>query len=294
MTAAALGRWLRGEGGRPNGVPVRASAAVTALASPEGPWSTVFDRVFGDHDSALEAILSLPVPDEPSVLRIEAQGADGFPILHERLSGDWLCDAEASPRPARLGGRASWSSSHGCAEWVGNTPWLDAWQWCPDGLWLLESADDADVDDLLLVRATLACARAAFDAGAQGDDRVLTDVELAFDRGLTGAALRRAIAEKRAMYSAYPSPHPDADALTGAVLRFAESHLSRLGHFQETRRSYLAVLNRAEAFFDPSVPDGAPRRAGRAACARIVRGSLPLRIVARAVAARAAQREGTP
>lgn len=84
-TVSALGAWLRSNGGAARRATTELRFSLRAVLG--GPWRAMPSQRFADLRSAEEYILSLGVPDEPSVLRVDATGPES-----ERASHDWLLD----------------------------------------------------------------------------------------------------------------------------------------------------------------------------------------------------------
>lgn len=122
--------------------------AVAARGAPFDPYAVALS----DPDVALDVIRSFADAEEPLVVRAEAEGRA---FLHLPLAGDWLCRADGSP-PARLP-RPAWTSCENAQRWASMMPWLDAWEGCPDGSWLVKEAADAGVDPRWAAAAAAWC-----------------------------------------------------------------------------------------------------------------------------------------
>lgn len=146
---------------------MRVSLSLRAADATGGQWTEVSDEFFADPAGAREAILALPVPDEPSVLRAEAW-ADGAVRAVDRLSGDWLCDYTVDRAPVFLGvADWTWSDDESARLWAERRPWLASWDSCPLGSLAMDFAGIAGVPLRLRQRAGLACGRALAErAGA--------------------------------------------------------------------------------------------------------------------------------
>ena len=162
-----LARFLSQRAPRANGSPLHVSLTLRAVDAFGAPWREVVEETFADAESARETILALPVPDEPSVLRVGVQIGNRYAVV-AHLSGDWLCDYAVDPAPVFLGvARWTWSDDDIAGAWTYERPWLDAWELCPLGSWAMDFACIAGVSYRLRQRAVLACGRALAErAGA--------------------------------------------------------------------------------------------------------------------------------
>ncbi len=73
--------------------------------------------------------------------------------------GDWLW-APTLPEPVRIPS-PSWRYSHQSHRRAKTRTWLDAWEGCRDGRWLIHAAARIGVDPRHVTRAACACARTA-------------------------------------------------------------------------------------------------------------------------------------
>lgn len=138
---------------RARGEPYRMSAR--AAADVRGPFSA---RVWEGHDAgvAIDEVTSLPDSIEPLFLRVERGRARQ---ASDPVVGDWLCERGSPPRRVPL---ASWAARDRRAEaWARGRRWVDAWESCERGTWMIDAAASVRLDPALIVGAAAACARAA-------------------------------------------------------------------------------------------------------------------------------------
>ncbi len=166
-----------------------AARAVVAVGVPFAPRG----ETYADADIARDEIRALPPPPEPLVLRVWARGGTAW----ERalVEGDWLCDRDGS-EPSRLP-RPSWSIDPEASAWSKKRAWLEAWETCPDGVWMLAGVGPLGLDRKLLTRAACACAATVRDLVPPTDPRVLPALEgaMAWVRGEISIARVRELTE---------------------------------------------------------------------------------------------------
>lgn len=121
---------------------------------------------YSDAGVALDEISSLTANVEPVLLRVKATG--GTAAERRGLAGDWLC-ADHDP-PARVP-KPSWTYTDDARRWAAGREWIDAWELCRDGSWLLYEAALVGVDRRLVTLGACACARASLAVVRPSDAR---------------------------------------------------------------------------------------------------------------------------
>ncbi len=218
---------------------------------------TPHDTTFSDPDVALDEILSLPIPPEPLVLRVAAEG--GSARERAPLAGDWLCDASIG-EPRKIP-ETVWFHSDAAAAWADGKPWLEAWETCQDARWMLDAVAKTGLDARLLVRTACACARVCLGEVLPGEGRPLRAIETAeaWVRGeasreevlAASSASRDAAREMRATsVRAGHAGHAAADAAEGAegstyALRFTASFAASSAYYAMGNRGVEALRTMA-------------------------------------------------
>ena len=121
---------------------------------------------YSDAGVALDEISSLTANVEPVLLRVKATG--GTAAERRGLAGDWLC-ADHDP-PARVP-KPSWTYTDDARRWAAGREWIDAWELCRDGSWLLYEAARVGVDRRLVTLGSCACARSSLAIVRPGEGR---------------------------------------------------------------------------------------------------------------------------
>ena len=173
---------------------IRMSArAVVAMGQPFAPWGTSF----ADAGVALDEIADLSPHAEPLVLRVAASG--GTKEERAKVAGDWLCDTDGSS-PRRTP-QPRWRYPRPAEAYTKHRTWLEAWEDCDDGWWMLHAAAIARTDARMIVRAACACADSAMrlNPGGSGRLRVALGVARAWTRGTatTGDVREAALTAQR-------------------------------------------------------------------------------------------------
>lgn len=98
------------------------------------PFSPAGDELH-DVGVALDEVASFTGNVEPVVLRVTARG--GWPSERRAVEGDWLCVDHEVPRRIQ---KPSWKVGREGARWAAGRPWLDAWESCHRGDWMIYAA----------------------------------------------------------------------------------------------------------------------------------------------------------
>ena len=245
-------------------------------------------EVYRDLATALDEIRAWPWMGEPLIVRATTVG--GTKAAQARVAGDWLLDRH-DRAPCRLPpARDFWTWNATAQAWAERKRWLDAWETCRDGAWMLDAAVKAGIARADMVRATIACARTVLDRVPSGDDWPRHALDVAADVHQDNATVRDAA--RRAMFAASGAMQlrrgreemQDGSDETAAVIdyywRYETAALAAYHASSRDVREYryaAALTSAAEARDDPA-------RAARD-FARAVRATLPTLTVLRSLVA---------
>jgi hypothetical protein len=115
------------------------------------PFAPAGDELH-DADVALDEIASFTGNVEPVVLRVAARG--GWPAERRAVEGDWLCADHEPPKRVQ---RPAWNVGREGRRWAAGRPWLDAWESCQRGDWMIYAAVSHRLGLRLAAAAVCAC-----------------------------------------------------------------------------------------------------------------------------------------
>lgn len=94
------------------------------------PWRTVARA--SDFGVAHDMLCAWPAPAGPEILRVEFRSDAPAPAW----AGDWWMEPGA---PLRRLAPARWDGSDEALTWTAQRAWVDAWERCPNALWMLRA-----------------------------------------------------------------------------------------------------------------------------------------------------------
>lgn len=150
--------------------------SVRSLAGPDAPWSVV-ERV-ASVGVGRDLLRAWPPPfGEPCLVRVRALG--GRPGWGRALVGDWF-HTPAHPALRRVPA-PGWDFNPGARRWSAPRAWVDAWEDCPNGAWMLTAVAPV-VPARSLVRTALGFVRPCVDVTTYEVGRALEALD-AWTRG---------------------------------------------------------------------------------------------------------------
>ena len=245
---------------------LKVTMSARVVVSAESPWQPR-GAAFADPGVALDEVLSLRADVEPLVLRVTAVG--GTKEERGAVAGDWLCDGGGA-EPVRVP-PPRWSYSREATAWARGRTWVDAWEGCARGDWMIHEAASVGADPRSVVMAACACLRTTFRPATLADARLLRAVELA--EGWVDGTV--SVTQLRSEYVA-TYRIPDAPYFSAA----------RAAHLYTSRRTREAAFAAADAvsWVAAASGEGWSRTHGRLAA--LVRQSIPTLAVLRAASSR--------